>query len=45
MPHNEWLSGLMIRPEARWDHATDEIFDGGTDDQQFTIGGDIIFAF
>jgi hypothetical protein len=44
-PKHEWLAGLMIRPEARWDHATDEIFDGGDEDQQFTIGGDIIFAF
>ena len=46
MPGNAWASGLVIRPEVRWDHADDPIFnDGGGDENQFTVGGDIIFAF
>jgi hypothetical protein len=44
-PRHEWFQGLAIRPEVRWDHATDDVFDGGDDDNQITIGGDIIFAF
>jgi len=46
MPDNQWASGLVFRPEVRWDHADDQIFnDGAGDENQFTVGGDIIFAF
>ncbi|HEY7088608.1 MAG TPA: outer membrane beta-barrel protein [Tepidisphaeraceae bacterium] len=44
-PNNEWGSGLYFRPEVRWDWAQDDIFNGFTDDNQFTIAGDIIYAF
>jgi len=43
-PDNAWLSGLMIRPEARWDHANDGIYNED-DHNMYTIGGDLIFAF
>ena len=44
-PGNEWASGLMFRPEIRWDHANNDIFVDGTKDNQYTVGGDLIFAF
>ncbi|MBC7816127.1 MAG: porin [Planctomycetaceae bacterium] len=42
---DEMLSNLLIRPEIRADFASDEIFDGGTEDTQITAGIDIIFTF
>jgi len=45
MPDNQWTSGLVFRPEIRWDHANDSIFNDGNDENQFTVGGDLIFAF
>jgi hypothetical protein len=44
-PGNQWAGGLVIRPEIRWDHANNDIFNDANDDNQFTVGGDIIFAF
>jgi hypothetical protein len=44
-PGNEWASGLMFRPEIRWDHANNDIFVDGENRNQYTIGGDLIFAF
>ena len=45
MPDNAWASGFVFRPEIRWDHANNEIFNDAGDRNQFTVGGDIIFAF
>jgi hypothetical protein len=45
MPDNAWASGLVFRPEIRWDHANNVIFIDGGVRNQFTVGGDIIFAF
>jgi hypothetical protein len=44
-PSNQWASGLVFRPEIRWDHASEDIFNDGNDDNQYTIAGDIIYAF
>jgi hypothetical protein len=40
-----WASNLVIRPEARWDYADNDVFDGGTDDQQLTFGVDAYITF
>lgn len=45
MPDHRCMSGLIIRPEIRWDRSPDEVFDSGTDQCQFTFGIDAIFAF
>ena len=42
-PNNQWASGLMFRPEIRWDHANNDIFIDGTRDNQYTVGGDLIY--
>jgi hypothetical protein len=39
------FSTLRIRPEVRWDASDDKIFDGFTEDNQFTFGVDVIFGF
>jgi hypothetical protein len=39
-----WAS-LRVRPEIRWDVSDDEIFDGFSDDSQFTFGVDVLFSF
>ncbi|HEX3358619.1 MAG TPA: porin [Tepidisphaeraceae bacterium] len=44
-PDNQWASGLLFRPEIRWDHANNEIFNDGGDKNQYTVGGDLIYAF
>ena len=44
-PGTQWASGLMIRPEVRWDHSNDNIYNDGNDDNQFTAGGDIVWSF
>ena len=44
-PGNEFGSGLVIRPEIRYDYAQEATFDAGTDHSQFTAGADVIFAF
>jgi hypothetical protein len=44
-PSNQWASGLMFRPEIRWDHANNDIFNDRNDQNQYTIGGDLIYAF
>lgn len=44
MPDDQYGSGLTIRPEVRYDHADDDIFNDG-DDNQFTFGIDAIYAF
>jgi hypothetical protein len=45
MPSDEYLKGLKFRPELRWDHAGDDIFNDGNDDNQYTFGVDAIYAF
>lgn len=44
-PDDRYLSGLLIRPELRWDYSEDGIFNGGTDESQWTAAIDAIFAF
>ena len=44
-PDNQWAAGLLFRPEIRWDHANNDIFNDGGDRNQYTVGGDLIFAF
>lgn len=44
-PDNEWLGGLLIRPEVRYDWSNNDIFDGGSEDTQLTLGIDAIFSF
>jgi hypothetical protein len=45
MPNHEYLSGLVIRPELRWDHANNDIFNDGNDDNQYTFGIDAVYSF
>jgi hypothetical protein len=44
-PDREWLKNLVFRPELRWDHASDDIFNDRNDKNQFTAAGDLVFAF
>jgi hypothetical protein len=44
-PENALGSNLVIRPEVRYDYAENAVFDGGTDNDQLTVGVDAIFAF
>jgi hypothetical protein len=44
-PDNQWASGLMFRPEVRWDHASNDVFNDRNDQNQFTVAGDLIYAF
>ncbi len=44
-PNNQWASGLLFRPEIRWDHANNDIFNDAGKDNQYTVGGDLIYAF
>lgn len=44
-PNAKYVSGLMFRPEVRYDYANDAIFDGGSDHSQITVGGDVILTF
>src|SRR5207302_223688 len=43
-PGNQWLSGVVFRPEIRWDHANMPIYGDG-DENMYTVGGDLIVAF
>jgi hypothetical protein len=45
LPDDQWGSGLVLRPEVRWDHADDNIFNDASDDNQYTFGIDAIYAF
>jgi hypothetical protein len=48
MPKDKWLSGLMIRPEVRYDYSgSDTVFTTNTAayHDQLTFGGDVIFKF
>ncbi len=45
MPNSEIGQNLVIRPELRYDYGDDPIFDGGTDDYQWTAAVDAIFTF
>jgi hypothetical protein len=45
LPADQYGSGLVVRPEIRWDGADDDIFDGGEEDTQITFGVDAIYAF
>jgi hypothetical protein len=44
-PDAKYVSGLMFRPEIRYDYASDAIFDGGDAHDQITVGGDVILNF
>jgi hypothetical protein len=44
-PNAKYESGLMFRPEVRYDYAEDAIFDAGGDHSQITFGGDVIWTF
>jgi putative OmpL-like beta-barrel porin-2 len=40
------FEGMVVRPEARWDHSTKtEPFNDGTSHDQFTFGADVIVPF
>jgi hypothetical protein len=41
------FQNLRLRPEARWDHSygSDHPFNGGTKEDQFTLGADLILTF
>ena len=37
------FDGMVVRPEARWDHSSDtKPYNDGTQHNQFTFGGDVI---
>jgi len=37
------FDGMVVRPEARWDHSSDtKPCNDGTQHNQFTFGGDVI---
>lgn len=38
-------SGLLIRPEVRWDHSDEPFFGNGQDHNQATLAVDVIFNF
>jgi hypothetical protein len=44
LPDDKWGSGLTIRPEVRVDWASEDVFNDGDDDIQFTFGIDAIYA-
>jgi hypothetical protein len=44
-PTHEVGKNFVIRPEIRFDCASDDIFDGGNQESQITFGGDIYFKF
>jgi len=45
LPDNKWTQGFQIRPEIRWDWASKDVFDSGTDENQFTAAIDAIYNF
>lgn len=45
LPSDTYGKGLMLRPEVRMDWASEDVFNGGNDDMQFTFGIDAIYAF
>jgi len=45
LPKDRWGQWLQIRPELRWDHADDEVFNDFDDKDQFTFGVDVLFAY
>jgi hypothetical protein len=45
LPNNAWLSSLIFRPEVRYDHASADVFDVGTKDNQTTLAIDGIYSF
>lgn len=42
-PKDKVLKNLTVRPELRWDHSDEDVFDGDRD--QLTAGFDVIFKF
>lgn len=44
-PNSEFGQGLKFRPEVRYDYSQDAIFNGGGNNNQFTVAGDLIYAF
>ena len=43
--HDELGRNLKIRPEVRYDHSSEDFFDGFTEDNQLTFAVDAIFNF
>ena len=40
------FDGMVVRPEARWDHSSDtKPCNDGTEHNQFTFGADVIVPF
>jgi hypothetical protein len=44
-PTSAMGSGLLVRPEIRWDHSDDAFFGQGHDHDQATLAVDVIFNF
>jgi len=45
LPKDKWGQWLQIRPELRWDHADEDVFNDFSDEDQFTFGVDVLFAY
>jgi Putative beta-barrel porin-2, OmpL-like. bbp2 len=45
LPNSTYFSSLMLRPEFRWDHAGNDIFDDGTKENQYTLAIDAVYSF
>ena len=45
LPKDKWGQWLQIRPELRWDHADEDVFNNFDDKDQFTFGVDVLFAY
>lgn len=44
-PNDAFGSNLKLRPEIRYDYASEDIFDGGDADHQMTLGLEALFTF
>lgn len=45
LPGDTYGKGLVIRPEVRMDWASEDTFNDGNDDMQFTFGVDAVYGF
>jgi hypothetical protein len=45
LPTNQYLSGLAIRPEGRWDYSDHAAFNGGAQNDQWTAAIEAYLAF
>lgn len=44
-PKDRYGKNLLLRPELRGDWATEDVFDAGSDDSQYTAALDVLFLF